>query len=604
MYNQLNINKFSGINLENNQTRIEENEAVEMVNMEITENGVLSKRKGFDFAFSSDQAIINMIKYKSFIVFLMADGIYRKVDSFPVQKLKACTVSYNNNNMFILNNKLYILDGTTFWEYDGETIVSVDSKAYVPTLLITCNPSNGAGAQYEQWNLLSNKYKQSFNGDGTSTKFKLALKADAYNIESILVNNVKVTSGYKLDVEIQEQGFVGEPYWYVVFTTAPSKGIDNVIIEVSITSGTTYETYNKLKERINKSSIFSFYGGQNDTRLLLGGQDSIFYRSDVYNVYYFPENYYQSVGDTEEKITGFITQYDYCVIIKEHSIWSTRFEIDSQGNPIYTTKPLNEQFGSKYGRTIQALENSPVFFDDVKGICSIAQTTIRDERNVSVISSKINKLLLNYSFSSDHYINSVDFDNKYFLAIDNKIYVYDYKNQLFYVWTTPSDKMVYYMAIIDNKLHISIGTVVIKLTTDLLRDRYYDTSTSKYIELPISCLWKSKVFSLGSETEYKKIKNLFISMQADEKASCTLKYVIDNSAINTLGTTYNYFFNYATFNYALMSYLSTTFPVTDKHKIKLKKVVYFQIEISNNAIDESLEINSISIEYKVTKTIK
>lgn len=609
------VDSFGGLNWLVNASRIDDNQATIMENFIINESGILTKRTGLiDVSKVDTAAIYNMISYKNNIYYISASGVYMYNTTTKITTTVLKESCSNLSNFFILNTLLFILNGTFIYTYDGTTLKKLQDDAYVPTLFISSSPS-GAGTQYEQFNCLSKSFKQKFSSDGTSRDYKLCIPL--IETETIVVQIVKDENILTLTRDTDYKYLWNNSLKTVIqFTTAPEKGVDNIIITAKLhTTNKLYPKYLENLDRINKSSIYSFYGGQNDTRLLLAGQDSVFYRSDVYNPYYFPENYYQSVGDTDEKITGFATQYDYCVILKERSLWNTRFELSQFGTPVYTTKPLNSQIGCINPKTIQLVENSPVFISK-KGITVINQTQVKDERNISIISEPINKSseigyagLLNEDLTNGA---SIDIDSKYIYGINNKCYVYDYKNKAFYIWRLPENVIVTSFCELNGVLYIgtSYGFVFRFRTSadtgNLYDDKRIFNNGTTYVteDYPVNCLWKSKLFAFNNYTKYKLIENLFLSISPSEQTSVTVKYVTDNNTVIDVGTTSNNLMNYLNTNYGTFSYTSTYFPVIDNLKIRAKKILFFQVVFENNNPVESLDIFSLGIKFKYQREVK
>lgn len=604
----LTIDSFSGVNWGTHSSRIANNEAEIMENFYIKENGVLSKRSGITNILSSAYSdnILEMIEYNNFLIVGSSMYIF-KIDLSSNAREIIHTYDTSSGNsmptymkMFILNDKLYILDGMKFKEYDGTNLVNVQDKAYTPTLFITCLPSNGSGAELEQWNMISDTYKQSFNGDGTSKDYFMAL--GQCDVLEVIVDGVvlKKTADYT-DVTDNSTTEIN-------FVNAPPKGIDNVIIKARLKEYYSPLYAKKVEEnikRINKSSVYSLYGGQNDTRLLLAGQDSVFYRSDVYNPYYFPENYYQSVGDTDEKIMGFVTQYDYCVILKERSIWHTRFELLDDGTSAYITKPLNAEHGCINNKTVQLINNAPMFLSE-KGLAVISQTSIRDENNVSIISERIHGIngLLQEDFTKGI---SIDYDNKYMIAFKNIIYIYDYLYDCFYIWKFNFDDFyINSLTSVDGDLFIGTGTGNVyryKNGSTVYQDNICIGDTV-YEVFNVNAIWKSKLFAFDDFYKYKTIENLFLTIGSGESTSVDISYITDKNTEVIVGTTSNNLFTYDRFNYKKMSYLSTYYPVVENLKMKLKKVIFFQLFIENIAEDETLDIYSLGFKFKIQKEVK
>ncbi|MBQ7728052.1 MAG: hypothetical protein IJT60_05690 [Clostridia bacterium] len=90
---------------------------------------------------------------------------------------------------FSFNNYLYILDGTHFLKCAGNIITDVETNAYVPTIYINGIPSGvnaTIGKEYEQRNMLSPLFKQTYVADGTTTDYQIAVP----NLED--VKSIKV----------------------------------------------------------------------------------------------------------------------------------------------------------------------------------------------------------------------------------------------------------------------------------------------------------------------------------------------------------------------------------------------------------------------------
>ena len=67
---------------------------------------------------------------------------------------KANGIADHKSTSFVWGDKLYILDGTDYWVYDG-TLKKVSEDAYIPTVKTN-------GAEYEQGNILSDKQVEKF----------------------------------------------------------------------------------------------------------------------------------------------------------------------------------------------------------------------------------------------------------------------------------------------------------------------------------------------------------------------------------------------------------------------------------------------------------
>ena len=101
-------------------------------------------------------------------------------------------------SLFIYQDKLYIIDETEYYIYDGETIKPVEG--YIPMTTISRTPSGG-GSIFQDVNLLSPYRKNSFSSDGESLEYHLDVESydDDYNVK-IWINDELVDNSEKKQV--------------------------------------------------------------------------------------------------------------------------------------------------------------------------------------------------------------------------------------------------------------------------------------------------------------------------------------------------------------------------------------------------------------------
>lgn len=71
--------------------------------------------------------------------------------------------------IFFFGDKVYILDGTNYYSWDGAEFKTV--VGYVPTVAVAVSP-DGDGTLLEQFNMLSPYFWVKFSGNGTATDYK------------------------------------------------------------------------------------------------------------------------------------------------------------------------------------------------------------------------------------------------------------------------------------------------------------------------------------------------------------------------------------------------------------------------------------------------
>lgn len=575
------INRFGGLNTGLAPSQIQDNEACIMENFYISNGGKLTKRLGYKRVVApiGVGAINSMYVYNGRLIFAHNTSLWELKSDYSTIKLYD-GVENTKITFFEMNDKLYIKDGKKYLQYDGKEFIDVLNIAYVPTLFLACN-KDGAGTEFEQWNLLGNKFKQKYSCDGTEKEYRLCFDK-LTSIDKVILDNKELT----LNIDYKSNLLQG----IINFTTTPSKGTDNLEIQAT----KIVEEY--YKDRILKAKLYTIYGGSNDSKVLLAN-GSVMYRSGVLDPTYFPENFYQVVGNTDEDITGFAKQYDYCVIFKEKSIWQMRYE-----NGSYPVKPLNDSTGCINSQSIQLIENSP-FYLDTRGIYTIIQSNVRDERNVEMVSENVNfaNVLGQIGLMQEQGLNeavTADFDRKYMFCVNNKVYVFDYANKCWYKWTNINARSFLEW---NNKLYWGDSTGAIYTFRDKEDQRAYDD-----LENPIKALWRSKMFDFGADERKKLVERLFFSMNASRRTSVKVAYYTqENEKINLSETPIiNDLFDFRTIDFSRFAFTATTFPRENMKKVKAKKISYFQVEILNDLPNDSLEIASLDVKYRLQGYIK
>lgn len=575
----MSIEKFGGLNTSLTASQIADNEACIMENFYISNGGKLTKRLGYKSVIPStgNGSIKSMYVYNNRFIFSHLNSLYELKADYSV--LKLCDgIQDTRVTFFEMNDKLYIKDGNKYLQYNGKEFIDVLSIAYIPTLFLACT-KDGAGTEFEQWNLLGDKFKQKYSCDGTSTSYLMCFDK-LKSVDKVILDSKELVlnTDYKVDLV---KGLVS-------FTTAPSKGTDNMeILATKVIEG-------DYKDRIVKAKLYSNYGGNNDTRVLLAN-GSILYRSGILDPTYFPENYYQAIGNTDEDITGFAKQYDYCVIFKEKSIWQMRYDSGS-----YPVKPLNDAVGCINTDSIQLIENSPFFLDN-RGIYTIVQSNVRDERNVQMVSQKVNyaNILGQVGLMQENGLKdavTTDFDRKYMFCINNKVYVFDYANQCWYKWTNINAKCFVEW---QSKLYWGDTNGIIYTFREKTDQIAYDD-----LDSPVKALWRSKVYDFGADERRKLVEKLFFSMNTASRSSVKVCYFTQANERIELGLAMNDLFDYRTIDYSRFCYTATTFPAENSLKVKAKKIVYFQVEFLDDLHNDSLEIVSLDVKYKVQNYVK
>jgi hypothetical protein len=486
-------------------------------------------------------------------------------------------IANNAVSFFNMNNKCYIMDGVHYLVYDGTTVSTV--VPYVPVISISGLPGTGGGTPNEDFNLLGAGFQDNFTGDGVGKAFPMSL----YPLDSTLVvarvNNVPLIEGTDFTVD--------RTTGVITFTTAPSIGTNNVEI-------IAYKTVAGLVDKIRKCTFSIKFGGSNDTRMFLSGNPDYpeyVYRLGIGDPTYAPEEGFYTFPD---KVKGFAKQYDYLVVERENGKHQITFDL-STGTASFPSKPINDQVGTLAPNSIQIIENNPVSLSK-DGVFMLTQSNVRDERNVQHISMNVDAQLLSEP-NLDQAV-SIDYDRKYWLAINGNVYVYDYAIQEWYPYDNihascfiELDRQLYFGSSTDGLIYrvMSKGIDVLPYNDD---------------GQPIKAYWISKVMSFGADENLKLVDRVFFSLNPAVHTSADLYYVSDRKERKFVKTTRKDLFHYAYVDYSKFSYGSREYPQEAMNKIKAKKIIYFQLEVRNDLIDEPLGLLSLGIKFSYQRLKK
>jgi hypothetical protein len=494
------------------------------------------------------------------------------------KSLKAIWSSLQDTPMdsFVLGGKMYFLNGGDYFCYDGVNCSQV--TPYIPTLTISNNPTGG-GTLLEDFNLLGAGFKETYSGDATATVYQLSLKGLDATPVTAKVDNVDKVEGTHFTVD--------RVYGKVTFTTAPSTGTNNVEI-------IAYKTQVGFPERIKKCTFHVLFGGTNDTRVFVAGNPDLpnhMWRSGLYDPTYFPENGFYKVGSDREKITGFSKQYDFLVIEKESSKGNMQYQLDN-GEPSFPIKPLNDHVGTIAPKSIQLIENNPISLGK-NGVHILTQSNVRDERNIVHVSANVDPKLLKET-DLDKAI-SVDFKRRYWLAVNNKVYVYDYAINEWYVYDNiPASCFLE----VDGQLYFGGEGRLYRFKEEKELNPYTDDGS------PINAYWHSKYFTFEADHMRKVVDRVFFSMKPYTKTSADVYYTTDKKVSNLVKTKRMDMMDFTLFSFPFFSFVRSTFPQEVMVKIKAKKITHFQIKIVNNKPDESLGLLSLGIKFRMGSEVK
>lgn len=606
------IQNWAGLNTATTASQIADNESPDLLNIVLDAEGRPDKRFGYNrvYATSLGAGKINGMFYwkrkDGSTRFLIHHGttLYTQTGSAQPVSTGFTTMANNRSVFFAFNDFVWIMDGTNYLRYNGTTVVTVASIAYVPTIFISTPPAGG-GTFNEDINLLTPAFKQSFSGNGTAKDFQLALTNLDATAVSAVVNGTTIAEGANLTVN-RTTGLC-------TFTTAPTTGTNNVII-------TAYKTQAGSANQIQQCVDFVVFGGSQDTRIFWFGNPnfpSYMYQSGLYDPSYAPANGFQKVGSDSNKIKKCMVQYDTCIILKEPDpnspeIFNMSFQLTPDSNGVlratFPIEPINYNTGCIAIDSVQLINNTPTWLNN-DGVHQLIGSNVRDERNTQHISFKIDKSadenlvgLLDFSLTNLQNSVSVDFDKKYMLAVggsSNTVFVFDYQLGVWLKWSNiPASCFVE----IDGYLYF--GSSATGLVYKFLKSS--DSLNFRDDGVAINSYLKTKLMDCGDSQHLKSVMKLWYHLRPATLTSADISYVTDNyqSPVPLGLTSYVNLFDYSLWDYANFTYILSSFPQSTMNKIKAKKFMYLQLIVSNPRIDESMGLLLLRFNAAVIKEDK
>jgi hypothetical protein len=566
-----------------------------MVNLNCDDGGMLIKRYGQAYVYETSlgSGAINGVysNYKDKTIIAHGTKLYTQVGSNqPVEVYSG--LANSKAFFFVYNGTLYMINGTNYIKYDGTTVSTV--TPYIPKVSINRKPDGSESTVNESWNMIGTGFTDQFNGDGTSTAYKLSF--DSLENTTVTVNLAGLTEG---------SGFtVNRTTGYVNFSAAPASGLNNVQITAYKTFSGKVDSILKCKRAIEFSNRMFFTGNDDIPNFYFasGVTDSL-------DASYFPEKYRYGVRGADKKVTAFAVHYGKLIVFKEDLTATVEAALGLDNTASFPISYLNTEIGCDMPDTVQLVNNNVVFCNTYGGVHIILSTLIPGEKNITPVSDNINGNLqrpglLQEDVTMLKSASSFDLGNKYYICVDDHCYIWDYKIS-FDVKKPKTLTWFYYDNIKancffsrDNELcygHRELGHLVKFI------------AASNDFGQPINAIWKSKIMDFGY-TDYEKTINAFwLTTRANSSSSISVniyndKHETESIPISSADTKS---FSWGNFSWNNFSWKVLKFDPVVKEKIRnSKRVIYFQFEISNNEYNKNLSIIALVLKYTIGKQVK
>ena len=522
------------------------------------------------------------------------------------------TMSDNRSVAFAHGGKMYIMDGLKYRvvaEADGVyTVTNVeDGEVFVPTTTIAADPSGG-GTPFEAVNMLTGKRINSFFSNGTSKDYFL----DTQNIDAVtkVVVNGEEKDDYTVDLTAGKVSLSAAP--------ADSEGVDNVVIHFTA----NVEGY---ADRVNKCTIFAFFGFNNDNRIFISGNPeypSWDWQSGLDDPTYFPDTGYTKVGSDTSAIMGYLKQYNSLTIVKadneqDAEVFLRTAQMEDDGTVIFPIQQGIKGVGAISKYAFASLRDDPLFLAR-EGVFAIASTSVQLERTVQDRSYFVNPVLTTEAGLSEAV--AAVWNGYYILCVNGRAYVADSRKRTAQSGTgasySESGSYVqysyewYYWQNIPARVirefegELYFGTAdgyICKFNTDISTMAKYNDDGA-----PILARWATKMDDYGSIVRRKTLtkKGCGVMIKPYTRSSVTVYTSTDRTHEAKIQYAAMDILDFSDIDFSRFTFNTLDTPQVVPFNKKVKKFIVLQLIFENNVKDEGFGIYGVQTQFAIGGYVK
>ena len=621
---------IGGLNLKDLEFEQENNQSPYMMNV-MYRNGAFSKRYGQEVLAGYPDVIYSLVYYNDDIYAHCGTKIYK---GYGETQTEVASGLPEEKGLFIVYaQKLYYLSTSGFYKYDT-SFEPIDS--YVPEFMINCKPDGGEGADViDDLNILGNRFTIIYNGTAGTTVYHVKDyngTGDKEIIDWSVRPTIEVDRGNGME---EETNFtVDANAQTITFASAPGEGSMNV----SMTFTMKADVFTEEKSQILSCKFYDTFGGANNSRLFVAGcGNSKYYYSNAYDISYFPENNFATVGNTEEDITGFGRQYNVLIVFKPREIYSiysytetsaTTVREEMIGQESFRSQLVNARVGCDAPYSIQLINNLLTWFNSVYGVCTLVSTNIQDERNVRTISRNIERMnkfdipgILD-DLDEPENVQSADFNNRYFLVFPKAGYCYmwDYEISPYRYSTSggETDPRTLDWFLFDHfyvKEFLKIGKELAYASSNSKFSRNLIKLNTSFDDLDfnedgerdaIYSFYMTPFMQFGAVEMLKNISNIYVQCRGDTSSVIKMEYLTDETDIPEIepedivigGNIW------ARFKWDDFQWKRISWAITFRRKCNIKKVQMASFVFRNNEPGSDMSIAHIGLQYQLVKYVR
>lgn len=486
-------------------------------------------------------------------------------------------------HFFGYSEKLYMLNGVEYKEWDGETLKDVEG--YRPLVTVS-TVATGGGTELGQINKLNGLRRAQFSPDGTSTVFTLPEK----ELTSVdFVKNLATEEDYAADSYT-----VDLTAGTVTFTTAPTKGVNTLEI------GWTYPK--NFREQVLSMKFSEIFNGQNDNRVFIYGDGSnkAFYTglddNGIPRADYFPDMNELIVGEANTPITALIRHYSRLIAYKTDSTYSIQYGVTTLTSglsvPAYYNTPVNKAIGNVAPGQVRLVLNSPrsLFGRDVyewKNNSSYSSNLSVDERQAKRISDRITASLDSFELKSCYCYDDND-SQEYYICWEDKALVNNYAADAWYYYDGLD-----VACMVNFRGELYYGDRQGRLNSLAYRHR---TDNGEVIR----SYWESGSVSFERDFMRKYSAMLWVSIKPEAHGEVWVTVQTDRKSMYTNKLVSSSLMTFSNANFAKWSFNTNRKPHMTRLKIKAKKFVFYKLIFYTESINTTATILAADLRVRYT----
>ena len=602
------VETFRGVDLNNSPSNVDKSRSPAAPNMIRDQVGKVRKRMGYTTkATAPGGAAINGVHHLMDATLIHAgDKLYKLAKaSDGTWSLTAIGAMANaRSRSFVFDQKLYLLDGTTYKVYDGQTLSAVADNATVPTIIISRRPTGG-GQVYEGLNLLGKKWTESFLGTAEDTVYQLTTKglsSDAVTAKVLKADGTWADKTEGTDFTVNRTAGT------VTFKSAPGespiKGQDNV----QITASKVREGY---LDAINHCTLAAVYGvGGSTDRVFLSGNGTkpgIDWYSGFEDPAFFPDTNYTKLVRDGGTVTGYaVLSNTLATFINgasdERNVVVRSGSLDENGDALFRISNTMIGQDAVAPDTFCRTDKEPLFLT-ARGVYAITAEELTGEKYSQERSYYIGSALREASCREK--ACACIYGDFYALALDGTIYLLDLQQKT-YERNSPYSSYqyeCYYWPDIPATALFLDGDALCFGTADGKLCRFavnVDDLTSYNDDgKAIDAYWETSDFDGKIFFHVKTFTGIAVRLAAAVNTGVVVyaqvrgiwKQVFSSGAKAR-------FFDFGYIDFSKFSFSSDRTPRTLFGKIKIKKADKARFRLQNNVLNEPFGLYAFGLQFK------